>query len=102
LLVVFINTPILSAGSVTVLQAPFSKTFTLDLATNTLLLTLNKGYKLQDINIISKTPAAGGTAITITHPTAGLAGVDVTCDGPEAMLLSAWRLRELAPISLGM
>jgi len=75
-----INTPILSAGSVTVLQAPFPKTFTLDLATNNVKLTLNKGYKLQDINITSNLPG-GGTAVTITHPTAGLASVDVTCAG---------------------
>jgi hypothetical protein len=76
-----INTPTLSAGSVTVLQAPFPKTFTLDLTTSTgKTLTLNKGYKLQDINITSNLPG-GGTAVTITHPTAGLASVDVTCAG---------------------
>jgi len=70
-----INTPILSAGSVTVLQAPFPKTFTLNMGTKQ--LTLNKGYKLQDINITSN---FAGTAVQITHPTAGLASVDVTCD----------------------
>jgi hypothetical protein len=71
-----INTPVLSAGSVTVLQDPFPKTFTLNMGNKQ--LTLNKGYKLQDINIIS---SAGGAAVTITHPTAGLASVDVTCTG---------------------
>jgi hypothetical protein len=80
-----INTPTLSAGSVTVLQAPFPKTFTLDLTTSTgKTLTLNKGYKLQDINITSNLPATGGTAVTIAHPTAGLASVDVTCAGVAA------------------
>jgi hypothetical protein len=69
-----INTPILFAGSVTVLQAPFPKTFTLDMTNKQ--LTLNKGYKLQDINIIS---SATGTAVEIAHPTAGLASVDVKC-----------------------
>jgi hypothetical protein len=39
-------------------------------------LILNKGYKLQDINIIS---SATGTAVEIAHPTAGLASVDVKC-----------------------
>lgn len=71
-----ISTPTLVAGSVTVLQAPFPKTFTLDLATNNVSLTLNKGYKLQDIKIDSN---FSGTAVTINHPTAGLASVDVTC-----------------------
>jgi hypothetical protein len=70
-----INTPVLVAGSVTVLQAPFPKTFTLNMGTKQ--LTLNKGYKLQDINITSN---FAGTAVQITHPTAGLASVDVTCD----------------------
>jgi hypothetical protein len=78
-----INTPALFAGSVTVLQAPFPKTFKLDLATNNKTLTLNKGYKLQDIQIDSNLPG-GGTAVTITHPTAGLASVDVTCAGVAA------------------
>jgi hypothetical protein len=78
-----INTPALSVGSVTVLQAPFKKTFTLDLATNNKTLTLNQGYKLQDINITCNLPG-GGTAVTITHPTAGLASVDVTCAGVAA------------------
>jgi hypothetical protein len=71
-----INTPVLVAGSVTVLQAPFPKTFTLNMGTKQ--LTLNKGYKLQDINITS---TAAGTAVKITHPTAGLASVDVKCTG---------------------
>jgi hypothetical protein len=75
-----INTPALFAGSVTVLQAPFPKTFTLNLAANNKKLTLNKGYKLQDINITFNNPP-GGTAVTINHPTAGLASVDVTCGG---------------------
>jgi len=69
-----INTPTLLAGSVTVLQAPFPKTFTLNMQGNQLIL--NKGYKLQDINIIS---SATGTAVEIAHPTAGLASVDVKC-----------------------
>jgi hypothetical protein len=68
----------LLAGSVTVLQAPFPKTFTLDLAANNKTLTLNKGYKLQDINITFNL-ANTGTAVTITDPTAGLASVDVEC-----------------------
>jgi hypothetical protein len=76
-----INTPILSAGSVTVLQAPFKKTFTLNMAANT--LTLNKGYKLKDI-IITPSLGAAGTAVTINHPTAGLASVDVKCGGAVA------------------
>jgi hypothetical protein len=71
-----INTPALSVGSVTVLQAPFPKTFTLNMAGNQ--LTLNKGYKLQDIKIKS---SATGTAVLIKHPTAGLASVDVECSG---------------------
>jgi hypothetical protein len=69
-----ITTPALVAGSVTVLQAPFPKTFTLDMTNKQ--LTLNQGYKLQDININSN---FSGTAVTINHPTAGLASVDVTC-----------------------
>jgi len=75
-----ISTPALSVGSVTVLQAPFPKTFTLNLAANNKKLTLNKGYKLQDINITFNNPP-GGTAVTIKDPTAGLASVDVTCGG---------------------
>jgi hypothetical protein len=69
-------TPVLLAGSVTVLQAPFPKTFTLNLGTKQ--LTLNRGYKLQDINITSA--FSSGPAVEITHPTAGLASVDVTCN----------------------
>jgi hypothetical protein len=69
-----ITTPALFAGSVTVLQAPFPKTFTLNMTTQ---LILKKGYKLQDINIIS---SATGTAVEIAHPTAGLASVDVKCN----------------------
>jgi hypothetical protein len=71
-----INTPALSAGSVTVLQAPFPKTFTLNMGGSQLIL--NQGYKLQDINIIS---SATGTAVKIKHPTAGLASVEVKCTG---------------------
>jgi len=71
-----INTPALSVGSVTVLQAPFPKTFTLNMAGSQ--LTLNKGYKLQDIKIKS---SATVTAVLIKHPTAGLASVDVNCTG---------------------
>jgi hypothetical protein len=70
-----ITTPALFAGSVTVLQAPFPKTFTLNMGGNKLIL--KKGYKLQDINISSN---FAGTAIEITDPTAGLASVDVTCN----------------------
>jgi hypothetical protein len=70
-----INTPNLSVGSVTVLQAPLPKTFTLNMGSKQ--LTLNKGYKLQDINIIT---VASGSAVTINDPTAGLASVDVTCN----------------------
>jgi hypothetical protein len=79
-----INTPDLLAGSVTVLQAPFPKTFKLDLATNAIPLILNKGYKLQDIKIDSTfgvaPPVAPAPAVKINHPTAGLASVDVKCD----------------------
>jgi len=75
-----IATPVLPAGSVTVLQAPFPKTFQLDMGMNKLIL--NKGYKLQDINITSAFNS-GNTppdpAVSITHPTAGLASVDVKC-----------------------
>jgi len=73
-----ISTPALSAGSVTVLQAPFPKTFTLNLGGNKLIL--DKGYKLKDIQITS-TATGTGTAVTINHPTAGLASVDVKCTG---------------------
>lgn len=82
-----INTPALSVGSVTVLQAPFPKTFTLQLA-NDRTLTLKNGYKLQGIKITSNLPTAGGTAVTITHPTAGLASVDVKCDGPASFAVT--------------
>jgi hypothetical protein len=71
-----INTPILVAGSVTVRQAPFPNTFTLNMQSNKLVL--NKGYKLQDINITS-TVGSSNVAVKITHPTAGLASVDVNC-----------------------
>jgi hypothetical protein len=74
-----IITPALSVGSVTVLQAPSPNTFKLNLTANK-SLTLNEGYKLQDIKINSNLPG-GGAAVKITHPTAGLANVDVTCDG---------------------
>jgi hypothetical protein len=77
-----INTPTLFAGSVTVLQAPFPKTFKLQMGANQLIL--NRGYKLQDIQIDSNAsiggPPPGAGAIQITHPTAGLASVDVTCN----------------------
>jgi hypothetical protein len=76
-----INTPPLSAGSVTVLQAPFKKTFTLNMGGNQ--LTLNKGYKLQDIKI-SSSLTSSGTAVKITDPTAGLASVEVDCTGSSA------------------
>jgi hypothetical protein len=82
-----ISTPVLLAGSVTVLQAPFPKTFTLDLGTKQ--LTLNRGYKLQDINITSNLNAAG-KAVTITHPTAGLASVDVTCNATVNNIICVW------------
>lgn len=76
-----INTPTLSAGSVTVLQAPFPKTFTLNMAAAGAQLILNKGYKLQDIKIDSIAgTAAGAPAVKINHPTAGLASVDVKCN----------------------
>jgi hypothetical protein len=77
-----INTPTLLAGSVTVLQAPFPKTFTLNMQGNQLIL--NKGYKLQDIRITSTVGSATlpiPAAVGITDPTAGLASVDVTCTG---------------------
>jgi hypothetical protein len=72
-----INTPTLFAGSVTVLQAPFPKTFKLIMGANKLIL--NKGYKLQDIKITST--IGSGIAVLIKHPTAGLASVDVKCTG---------------------
>jgi hypothetical protein len=78
-----ITTPTLLAGSVTVLQAPFKKTFTLNMVGNQLIL--NKGYKLQDINITSAFATAGQSAVKINHPTAGLASVDVTCTGGAAI-----------------
>jgi hypothetical protein len=71
----------LLAGSVTVLQAPFPKTFTLNMQGNQLIL--NKGYKLQDIRITSTVGSATlpiPAAVGITDPTAGLASVDVQCD----------------------
>jgi hypothetical protein len=75
---VAVNTPALSAGSVTVLQDPSPRTFTLNMGANQ--LTLDKGYKLQDIRIESTVSAAtGATAVLIKHPTAGLASVDVEC-----------------------
>jgi hypothetical protein len=59
-----INTPVLSAGSVTVRQAPFRKTFTLNMPAAAQLI-LNKGYKLQDINITSAySLGAGGPSTT--------------------------------------
>jgi hypothetical protein len=76
-----INTPNLPAGSVTVLKAPSAERFTLNMGGNQ--LTLNKGYKLQDIKI--KSNRGGGssseTAVEINHPTAGLASVEVECTG---------------------
>jgi hypothetical protein len=75
-----ISTPNLPAGSVTVLKAPSAGTFELDMGTKQ--LTLNKGYKLQDINIISAFSSSASPpdpAVSITHPTAGLASVDVRC-----------------------
>jgi len=76
-----INTPALSAGSVTVLQAPFPKTFTLNMTAANAQLILNQGYKLQDIKIASIAGAAAGLpAVKINHPTAGLASVDVECN----------------------
>jgi len=74
-----ITTPDLSAGSVTVLQAPFPKTFKLNMGGSK--LTLNKGYKLQDIKITSSYGSSGEAAVTINHPTAGLASVEVECTG---------------------
>lgn len=76
-----INTPALAVGSVTVLQAPFPKTFKLEMQSKELIL--NKGYKLQDIIITSTVGSAMMTipaAVRITDPTAGLASVDVQCD----------------------
>jgi len=76
-----ISTPNLLAGSVTVLQAPFKKMFELDMQANQLIL--NKGYKLQDIKI--KSSRNNGTAVEITHPTAGLASVEVECTGSNVI-----------------
>jgi len=81
-----INTPNLPAGSVTVLKAPSAGTFTLNMAGSKLIL--NKGYKLQDINItssISGTATSLETAVKINHPMAGLASVDVTCSGTDVI-----------------
>jgi hypothetical protein len=76
-----ITTPTLFAGSVTVLQDLFPKTFTLNMGNNQLIL--NKGYKLQDIKITSTFGGAGAPpAVKITHPMAGLASVDVKCAAP--------------------
>jgi hypothetical protein len=74
-----ISTPNLPAGSVTVLKAPSAGTFTLNMGSKQ--LTLNKGYKLQDIKIDFDFGGgnAATTAVTIAHPTAGLASVEVTC-----------------------
>jgi hypothetical protein len=76
-----INTPALSAGSVTVLQASSPRTFELNMGNNKLIL--NKGYKLQGIKIISTVGDSSSTiprAVKITDPTAGLASVDVKCE----------------------
>jgi hypothetical protein len=72
-----ISTPALLAGSVTVLKAPSAGTFTLNMGGNQ--LTLNKGYKLQDIKIKINPSVAGSIAVKITDPTAGLASVEVEC-----------------------
>jgi len=71
----------LPAGSVTVLKAPSAGTFTLSMGSNT--LTLNKGYKLQDIKITFSLTSSG-EAVEITDPTAGLASVEVDCTGSSA------------------
>jgi hypothetical protein len=76
-----ISTPNLPAGSVTVLKAPSAGTFTLSMGSNT--LTLNKGYKLQDIKITFSLTSSG-EAVKITDPTAGLASVEVDCTGSSA------------------
>jgi hypothetical protein len=76
-----ISTPNLPAGSVTVLKAPSAGTFTLSMGSNT--LTLNKGYKLQDIEITFSLTSSG-EAVEITDPTAGLASVEVDCTGSSA------------------
>jgi hypothetical protein len=83
-----ISTPNLPAGSVTVLKAPSAGTFTLNLGEKT--LTLNKGYKLQDININSNFTSASGsvTVVTIEHPTAGLASVNVKCEGTPSYAIT--------------
>jgi len=77
-----ISTPNLPAGSVTVLKAPSAETFTLNMGNRQ--LTLNKGYRLQDIKIDFNFGTGAGTGVTIAHPTAGLASVEVTCDGTGA------------------
>jgi hypothetical protein len=74
----------LPAGSVTVLQAPFPKTFELNMGGNK--LTLNKGYKLQDIKITSTFSSTTNGAVEITDPTAGLASVDVTCNATASLI----------------
>jgi hypothetical protein len=75
-----IETPNLSVGSVTVLQAPSPQTFTLNMGGNNRLV-LNKGYKLQDIKITSDVSANTGVPVVkINHLTAGLASVEVKCD----------------------
>jgi hypothetical protein len=76
-----ISTPNLPAGSVTVLKAPSAGTFTLNMGDKT--LTLNEGYKLQDIDITSNFTSSSGsvTVVTINAPTAGLASVNVKCEG---------------------
>jgi len=80
-----ITTPTLFAGSVTVLKAPSAGTFTLNMGSNT--LTLNKGYRLQDIEINYSAPSSSSgsaTVVTINDPTAGLASVKVTCNGTSS------------------
>jgi hypothetical protein len=80
-----ITTPTLFAGSVTVLKAPSAGTFTLNMGSNT--LTLNKGYRLQDIEINYSAPSSisgSATVVTINDPTAGLASVKVTCNGTSS------------------
>jgi len=76
-----ISTPNLLAGSVTVLKAPSAGTFTLNMGSKT--LTLNKGYRLQDIKITSSLTSSG-EAVKITDPTAGLASVEVDCTGSSS------------------
>jgi hypothetical protein len=83
-----ISTPILPAGSVTVLKAPSAGTFTLNMGDKT--LTLNEGYKLQDIDITSNFTSSGGsvTVVTINAPTAGLASVNVKCEGTSSYTIT--------------